>query len=127
MALRHNDDHSISTMIVYDPAAATMTVDRSKSVLAEDAKHYDTRPEVAPHTLFRLKGSDGKVTLERLEILVILDHSVVEIFVNGRTAMTTRIYTGQEPDCDGISISLGGHVLNEAKLWHGIESEIEFI
>ena len=126
LSVRHNRDHTIGTSIIFDPTTATMTLDRSKSVPLDDARHYDTRPEVVPHTLFRLERDDAE-RLESLELLVILDHGTIEVFANGRTAITTKIYTGHQPGCDGISLRLGNNTLCEAKLWHDIRSKIEYV
>lgn len=127
ISLRHNHDQSVGTSIIFDPTAATLTLDRSKSVLPDEARHYDTRPEVVPHTLFRLEHVDGDERLEQLDLLVILDHGVIEVFANGRTCVTTRIYTGHQPGCDGISIHSGGHSVDRTSLWQGIKAEIKYI
>lgn len=50
-------------------------------------------PERAPHTLFTVLDSSNKTEeLETLDFHVYYDCSVLEIFVNGRTAITTRVY-----------------------------------
>jgi sucrose-6-phosphate hydrolase SacC (GH32 family) len=39
-----------------------------------------------------------------LDLLIFLDHSIIEIFINGREAMTGRVYPVL-PDSDGVSVS----------------------
>jgi beta-fructofuranosidase len=73
----------------------SLVVDRSHS----SSRHGIRRcPEEAPHTLFRHKQpkEDGEIAgrerLETLDFHIVYDSSVLEIFVNERTALTTRIY-----------------------------------
>lgn len=50
-------------------------------------------PECAPHTLFTRKdGMHDAERQETLDIRVFFDVSVLEVFVNERVAITTRIY-----------------------------------
>lgn len=59
-------------------------------------------PEYAPHTLFTTRDPvTGKKDQETLDIRIFFDVSVLEIFVNERVVITTRIYpeTGQ---CCGL-------------------------
>lgn len=125
--LRHNEDLSIHTSIILDTASGTITVDRSKSVSGEEAQHCDTRPEVVPHVLFYCQNESGKSVLEPLEVTVVWDHGVIEMFVNGRTAITTRIYTGHEEGCDHVSLEVGQHGVASVELWHGLSCILDYV
>lgn len=54
-------------------------------------------PEEAKHTLF----SFGNGTSERLELHIFFDVSVLEVFVNRRTVISTRIYA-KSGRCFGV-------------------------
>jgi beta-fructofuranosidase len=125
--LRHNEDLSFHTSILFDTASGTITVDRSKSVSSEEAQHCDTRPEIVPHVLFYCQDANGKSVLETLDVTVILDHGVIEVFANGRTAITTRIYTGHEEGCDHVSLEVGQHGVNSVELWHGLSCTLDYV
>lgn len=65
-------------------------MDRSRSASLRGVRTSDER---APHTLFKFAapGSQAYVQ-ETLEFHIFYDGSVIEIFVNQRTAITTRVY-----------------------------------
>jgi len=67
-------------------------VERPDLVTENHTVKFDT--EHAPHTLFNFKDvSTGREMEENLKLHAFYDGSVLEIFVNERTAITTRIYT----------------------------------
>lgn len=57
-------------------------------------------PESAPHTLFTFQ-QNGCRHRETLDLHVYFDSSVLEVFVNRRTVITTRIYSDSQ-DCFGM-------------------------
>lgn len=52
--------------------------------------------ECAPHTLFTFFDDQGHEREETLRIRALFDRSVLEVFVNGRTAISTRIYVDED-------------------------------
>lgn len=94
-----------NTDIYFDPATESVFVDRSRSTSVSDIRKSS---EQAPHTLFEFAGSPGDETidkgrtLEDLEFHVFYDCSILEVFVNQRTAISTRVYP-----ISGASIGLG--------------------
>jgi beta-fructofuranosidase len=87
----------------------TFQVERPRpSNINPDINHA---PEVTPHTLFTYTNpatttNDNTAseieTEEPLRIHALFDSSVLEVFVNGRTAITTRIYhSGGRTKTDG--------------------------
>jgi len=78
-----------------------VSIDTSRSSLASDVKLRP--PETAQ---VELSG------LEPLKIRVFIDRSVVEVFINGRQCVATRVYP-ENPDSLGVSIRALG---NEAHL-----------
>jgi sucrose-6-phosphate hydrolase SacC (GH32 family) len=103
--LRRSDDGQEETILFYDWAAGTITVDRSRSSLNPDvARTVDTGP-------FALRSG------EPLEFHILLDHSLLEVFVNGRGTLTSRIYPIRG-DSDGIGLLCDGQVeLESLDIW----------
>jgi beta-fructofuranosidase len=72
----------------------TFTIDRPS---LDSALQINSAPEAAAHTLFTsINHTNGRMDTELLEIRVWRDNSVLEVFVNQRTAITTRVYAGDE-------------------------------
>lgn len=80
--------------------------------------------ELAPHTLFSYLDK-GEEIEETLKVHALFDKSVLEVFVNGRTAITTRIYHPSER-CFGVRFfarsASDGDVttLLKADVWDGL-------
>jgi beta-fructofuranosidase len=92
----------------------------------------NTSPECAPHTLFTVAdpSKDDQHVEEPLHIQVWRDNSVLEVFVNGRTAISTRLYAAENtvgirffaddtPEFGGIDAT-GSSQLIYGTLWDGI-------
>ena len=93
----------------------------------------NSKPERAPHTLFTTRNpSTGAEETEPLRIRAWRDNSVLEVFVNGRTAISTRLYAAEETvglrffaddasaTLNAESASAEGSKLLCATLWDGI-------
>lgn len=124
IAFRHNADMSIATVLQFDPTSESLYIDRSRSVPSSDAEDYDLRPEFSPFTLFKYGD-----TLEDLDVTLIFDHGLVEVFVNNRSAITTRIYTGSANSTNLASLVTGGPDAEFASVdvWQGIKSNMTFL
>jgi beta-fructofuranosidase len=87
--VRTSDDETEETLIIYDPEAHTISVDRSHSSLI---------PQFANSTVsghyFAPLLHGGKREAVRLDVFV--DGSMVEVFANDRFALTTRIYPSKQ-------------------------------
>ncbi|KAJ5741069.1 hypothetical protein N7493_000941 [Penicillium malachiteum] len=88
-SILHSLDGSNKTSLFFDAEGENFTIDRSKSTAVSG---INTSPEIAPHTLLKFKDESGEITNETLDIRLLYDVSVLEVFVNGRTAITTRVY-----------------------------------
>ena len=53
---------------------------------------------------------------EALELLVLLDGSVLEVIANGRTSITSRIYA-PAADCTGLELCGAGAKLKALDVW----------
>ncbi|WP_460528672.1 glycoside hydrolase family 32 protein [Flindersiella endophytica] len=91
LAIRSTPDGAEQTVVVLDRAAGELRLDRKNSSLGAD---LDTRDLRGPLPI----GPDGVV-----ELRVIVDHSALEIFANGR-ALTARVYPTRE-DATGVRIA----------------------
>ncbi len=73
-------DGGEQTLIVYHPASAWLSIDRSQSSL-DPSVHRE------PHGTY-VALSEG----ETLMLHVFVDHSVIEVYANGSACLTTRVY-----------------------------------
>jgi beta-fructofuranosidase len=96
-------DGSEETQIIFDPGARQLLVVREHSSLLGD---IETFPHVAPLAL----APD-----EPLDLRVLLDGSVIEIFANGRTSISTRIYPSRA-DSQGVGV-FGQGLLQTMTIW----------
>lgn len=88
LKVRCSTDRAEETLIRYSPAENYLAIDRTRSSLSEHA-HRDTYGgmlELAPN--------------EPLVLHIFLDHSVLEIFANGRLCATSRIYPTRRDSLD---------------------------
>jgi len=106
LRLRRTADAQEETLLYYDWANATLTLDRSRSSINPDVKR------IVETGAFRLRSD------EPLELHVFLDRSVLEVFVNSRGTLSSRIYPTR-PDSDGIDLFCegGASVLERLDIW----------
>jgi beta-fructofuranosidase len=95
--VRCSEDDEERTRITFDRAAQTLGVDRTRASLL----HAPVMPlTVGPHPL-----AEG----ETLRLQIFLDHSVIEIFGNERTAHAVRVYPARRDSLDLVAHARGGH------------------
>ena len=88
--------------ISWDAATQELTVTRRDGNLLNDSEPCSAAHELAPG--------------EALELLVLLDGSVLEVIANGRTSITSRIYA-PAADCTGLELCGAGAQLNALDVW----------
>ncbi|KAI9045665.1 glycoside hydrolase family 32 protein [Aspergillus affinis] len=88
-AVAHSADAAAKTIVSWYPSTETFTITRP----TPDDPQINHAPETAPHTLFTSKDTNGEDREEMLSIQAFFDGSVLEVFVNERTVITTRIYS----------------------------------
>lgn len=119
----HHASSTQATVLYFSPENETFVIERPDLELTgEDGKKVlptKTQDEKAPFTLFTT--TDGE---ERLKVHLFYDQSVLEVFVNERAVITTRVYL-QETKCSGIEffaepLNGGSVVLEEAVVWDGV-------
>jgi len=103
------------TLISFEQASKKITIDRRKASLDDRVhKHvYRTQPVPMKH--------HGSVRLEEGESLtlhVFVDRSIVEVFVNNRLCMTSRIYPTQKDSTGvGLFVTGGSAKLRSLDVW----------
>ncbi|KAL3459407.1 glycosyl hydrolase [Aspergillus heterothallicus] len=132
LAIYHDSDRKQKTILFWDPVQEIFQVHRPDLTNTHLAgANINHEAETTPHTLFttvspakpikeksfkdKLLGwfSKDTETEEPLRIRAVFDTSVLEIFVNERTALTTRIYqvSGEDvsgPTCVGLQFYAEG-------------------
>jgi beta-fructofuranosidase len=98
-------DHKSYTRILFSPSKSLITIDRSHSSFSNTNTNQTLDPEVASHAFLSLTHSTNTLLAsqkpEDLEIRIFYDVSVLELFINNRTTLTTRIYP-ESGKCFGI-------------------------
>ncbi len=95
--LRASPDGSEATILRYDAATATLTLDRSRSSLFSDVwrdGHQCSLPLAAD---------------EPLHVRIFLDASLIEVFANQRRSITSRIYPSRPDSCGVALLAEGGY------------------
>jgi beta-fructofuranosidase len=99
----HSAENAQYTRVYFEPGSETLVVDRSRSTTI---KGINTKTRSAPHTLFEIR--QGTMTRrESLTLHVYFDASVLEVFANDRTALTTRVYpnlASESGTCQGVRL-----------------------
>jgi beta-fructofuranosidase len=116
------------TTLSYTPSTSTFTIHRpTPENKSPDINHgYES----APHTLFTTLNDKDIQIEETLQIHAFFDDSVLEVFVNGRTVISTRVYRSEGLCCgvrffaekggDGVVVDEGPVVLVRAEVWDGL-------
>jgi beta-fructofuranosidase len=129
-------DFTNSTAMTFEPQNETFTITRPSFQTPDTSLLVNNSPEVAPHTLFtRRDPTTEEEYSETLDIRAWRDNSVLEVFVNGRTAISTRIYAGEETfgmqffanetaiANDDLQYAHQTELVN-AKLWDGLSTTV---
>ncbi|OJJ04855.1 hypothetical protein ASPVEDRAFT_44399 [Aspergillus versicolor CBS 583.65] len=94
----HHENYK--TVLFWDPESETFQIHRPDIQNTHRGINHD--PETSPHTLFTYissQGTNDEEVEETLRIRALFDASVLEVFVNERTAISTRIYNASETNC----------------------------
>jgi beta-fructofuranosidase len=130
LTIFHTEDHdaSQSTTISFHADTETMRVERP------DSRHLhpeiSTFPEMAPFTLFTLKDQQGTPTRETLDLRIFFDKSILEVFINGRCTITTRVYPATKR-CWGVEFWAEDErqqsKVVRADAWDGLMAEMKVV
>ncbi|THV86902.1 glycosyl hydrolase-like proteins family 32 superfamily [Aureobasidium pullulans] len=93
------------TNIYYEPANNTVVVDRTHSSLIDGFANSSVIGYFYPYTI---QGEYGNATQEPLVWDIFVDGSLVEVYINDRFALTTRIYPSMQSSTGvGIYVASG--------------------
>ena len=95
------------TTIMYEPTNHTLLVERAYSSTIEEFNNATVTGYFYPYTI---ASSDGSTAQEPITMDVFIDGSLVEVYINERFALTTRIYPSME-----CSTGYGVYVTEGAK------------
>ncbi|KAJ5278184.1 hypothetical protein N7524_004337 [Penicillium chrysogenum] len=121
----HTSDGQDCTTLFWDPRSETFEIHRPLIDYAGVNHGYES----APHTLFTSLNERGEEVEETLRVHAFFDSSVLEVFVNDRTVISTRIYhpAGQcfgalffAESGAGTEDERPAAVLVRASLWDGL-------
>lgn len=125
----HHMSTSQVTVLYFSPNDETFVIARPDlRHSADDGTNVVSvklQEEKAPFTLFTSRNLETmRDEEERLEIHMFYDQSVLEVFVNERAVITTRVYL-QETSCSGVEFLVEGSgdgcaALEEAIVWDGL-------
>lgn len=119
-------DGAEQTAVYFSPSRGTLTVDTSASSLDPEVRYYHYRNPAALARLAEgereVSGQTAPLSLacgEALGLRVFVDHSVLEVFANGRQVLTTRIYPTRR-DSVGVRLFAHGGAARVGRLeaWH---------
>ncbi|CAH0056874.1 unnamed protein product [Clonostachys solani] len=96
--IKHNNDHSHGTTVIFSAEDEKITVDRSRS---NDQDDIPKKAVDGPFTLFVLSEHELEV-IEELHMRLFCDGDVLEVFANDRFALSTVVYSDTQ-SCCGIS------------------------
>jgi beta-fructofuranosidase len=96
--VRRSPDGAEYARIFYDGRTGQIGIDSTR-VASDDS---DVRHEIKAG-MFRPEGS-------RLHLHIFIDHSVIEVFINERAAITSRVYP-QRTDCRGVALEMNATTL----------------
>lgn len=127
----HDAEQGLYAEINFNPLNHTITVDRSNTISSnapDMERTINRRPEYAAHTLLRYEDA-GVCSVETLDMVILCDKSVLEIFVNERTVISTRVYVHGTSTVGRISLTAEGSraedvIFENTAVWSGIAAEM---
>jgi beta-fructofuranosidase len=118
--VRTSPNNEEVTTIIYDPAAKSIQVDRSKSSLI---KLFNAATASGYYEAYSI-SCGSEVEKEDVDINIFVDGSLVEVFAGGRFALTTRVYpTRGDAKGVGVYVTRGASAeLVDMRVWMGLGS-----
>nr|POF19561.1 beta-fructofuranosidase, insoluble isoenzyme 7 [Quercus suber] len=116
------DGTTEATHIFYSPANNTILVDRTRSSTIDGFAISTVTGYFAPYTIH--SPATGSSAPEALAFDIFLDGSLVEVYVNDRFALTTRVYPSMQCSTGfGVYVADGGHAEVAAlEAWVGLKN-----
>ncbi|KAJ9124234.1 hypothetical protein QFC22_001033 [Naganishia vaughanmartiniae] len=133
ISIFHDESQKLHTDISFDPVNQSITIDRSNTVSPKASavdRTINRRPESAAHTLLTYGGLGDK-HMETLDVVILFDKSILEVFINERTIISTRIYVNGTSSQGFVRLSAHGVdaqeiVFERTGVWSGIDAEMRY-
>ncbi|KAF2135981.1 glycoside hydrolase family 32 protein [Aplosporella prunicola CBS 121167] len=127
IVIHHSKDLDMQTRLYWSPSSEDFIIERPNLTISKRTIQF--QKESAPHTLFTVRSAGGEME-EKLRVHAFYDGSVLEVYVNERTVITTRVYTLEER-CFGLGFFAeeadGAQgvpaTLTKATVWDGLVAE----
>lgn len=120
VAIRKSEPSTLSseieeTLVYYDTKSSKIMVDRSKSSLQEG---YESFTEEGQFTLLDVVDTNGVVRKEDMNLRIMVDRTIVEVYVNDWVVLSTKIYPTRV-DATSLAFILKGEdcVVKSAQIW----------
>lgn len=116
-----------ATVLYFAPEEETFVIERPDIYFEGEIEGWSAKlqDERAPFTLFTSRDAQtGKESEEQLRVHAFYDGSVLEVYVNERVAITTRVYL-EGQSCSEIEFFAEGSdecTLEEATVWDGLSA-----
>ncbi|KAJ5690694.1 hypothetical protein N7462_005086 [Penicillium macrosclerotiorum] len=107
------------TNVYFDPSENSIVVDRTHSSLISMFANSSHIGYFKPHKIW---SASDKPSMEEIQMDIFVDGSLIEVYVNDRFALTSRIYPSRE-DSNGIALFTGpdAHVeYSRVEIWDGL-------
>lgn len=115
------DDREL-TSLIYDPVTETLTLDRRQSSLIPQFISTPGAKPLYEAKHFLVKYAGGKPA-EPLELRVFVDESLVEVYANSRTVLSTHIYPALLASTELRFVVDGpGEVAVAGQVWSGLKN-----
>lgn len=133
LSIVHDAVQNLYTTISFNPVNQTVTIDRSHTISNNASameKTVNRRPESASHTLLTYASGSVK-NMETLDMVVLVDKSMLEVQINERTFITSRLYVNGSSSAGAISLfaqgqGAAGVVFEEVGVWSGVDAEMRY-
>lgn len=120
--INHSEDLSTRTSVYFSAIDETIVVDRHASTTDE---RINRCPDAGPFTLLEMGSGEGaQKVLEKIDIRIVSDADILEVFVNDRFALATMVYSDVEvPYISAFACGDADSAVFEAvSLWDGIQT-----
>ena len=122
LVFRRSSDGLEYTTLIYDPISEYLILNRTCSSLITA---FVLTPIYAKHTLLTTIDNENITQKELLYLRIFVDNSLVEIYANNRTVISTHIYPSQLNSTD-IGYFVGGSgdsvTFSDVSLWSNLQN-----
>ncbi|KAJ9094177.1 hypothetical protein QFC19_008028 [Naganishia cerealis] len=133
ISIIHDDVQHLRTDISFNPVNQTVIIDRSHTISSNATdveKTVNRRPESAAHTLLTYSNL-GDTSMETLDLVILFDKSILEVYVNERTIISTRIYVNETSPRGVVNLfaegaGAQGIAFEHTRVWSGVNAEMRY-